>query len=274
MVQLFKYDGIQLAYDFREGKTPSKLFLLFIHGFYGSHRSWAKQMDHFDTYDRMAVDLPGFGQSSKGPELNYGHGSMARALHPLLQKVTRSTRPVHVVGNGFGGRVAVSLALQDAHMVHSMTLAGATLHQPSIRWLFRIPGTTLLFRKALHWYWGSSEERFKVSITELYKPVSPSDELLEERWARFKQPDHLDTVIWMGRDAWQDPLASKINEIEAPCQLLWGREDPLEELELAEEMHRTMPKAQLDIIDNCGQFPHEQCPARFNALLEAFLSKE
>lgn len=267
-------------------KNNSEL-LLFLHGFFGSHASWNAVVEPLCKagYTCLTIDLPGFGNSEKGPQSDYGHRALSTRLNEMLIELMRKNISntwffVHVIGNGFGGRIALSMALfpitsnDKTFNLCSIILVGATVHQPPTRLLFLIPGMTWLFRTGLHYYW--SEHRFKRDINTIYAPTGADDELLAERWSRFSQQEHLDTVVWMTRDAWKDLLNEKLSS--APCDvcLIWGEEDPMEELPLAQEMFEKCQQrvkddvdendrlqAELMVIKGAGQFPHEQKPVEF-----------
>lgn len=262
--------GIKIA--FKQSLCSSTRQILFIHGFFGSANSWSSQQSFFaaNGFGSIAVDLPGFGASDKGSTIDYSHSGLAALLTGLVET------PLHVVGNGFGGRIALSMALLRPDLVRSITLAGATVHQPSLRLLFMLPGTTWLFRRALHLWW-RDKQRFCNNISQLYdcSDAMLMDPILEERWSRYSDPSHLDTVVYMARDAWKSPLSGRLREIQCPVQFLWGEQDKLEEIELAHEMRDQMVcKARLDTIANAGHFAHECAADPFNKHLLAFLQDQ
>lgn len=71
-------------------------------------------------FDVIAYDLRGHGRSER-PPTSYTLGAFVADLGALLDELGEE-RPVHVVGNSFGGSVAFSYALARPHQVASVTL--------------------------------------------------------------------------------------------------------------------------------------------------------
>ena len=56
--------GLRIAYV-REGSGRP---IVFVHGFFGDHRVWRRQLDLADEYTFVAWDAPGCGTSSMAPD--------------------------------------------------------------------------------------------------------------------------------------------------------------------------------------------------------------
>src|SRR5919202_1096206 len=115
-VEWVNVDGLEIAYQ-REGEGPP---LLLLHGFFGDHRVWRRQFELADEYTVVAWDAPGCGGSSIPPETwrmrDYAD-SLARFIRALGLE-----RP-HIVGNSFGGTLALQLGARDPPMPSSLVLA-------------------------------------------------------------------------------------------------------------------------------------------------------
>ena len=54
-------------------------------------------------------------------------------------------------------------------------------------------------------------------------------------------------------------LTTRIPEIDLPTLLLWGRRDWVVPLDVAERLVTDLPSARLEIMENCGHVPPEEC---------------
>lgn len=84
--------------------------ILFVHGNGGSSRQWSAQLEHFRGRGRraVAVDLPGFGESSASAG---GHYSLEAMVHAIDRAVTAIGLDRFVVaGHSYGGAVVARYA--------------------------------------------------------------------------------------------------------------------------------------------------------------------
>ena len=70
----------------------------------------------------------------------------------------------------------------------------------------------------------------------------------------------------------EDVLDGRVGAIHKPTLILWGREDKLIPLKLAERFHKEIAGSRLEIIDNCGHMQHVECPKEFAAAVLEFLN--
>jgi 2-hydroxy-6-oxonona-2,4-dienedioate hydrolase len=81
----------------------SKPKLAFVHGFMGGSAQWQLQREALsETFDCVAVDLPGFGENTDAPAPNRIEGFAAYVLDALSgQRIDR----FHLVGHSMGGMI-------------------------------------------------------------------------------------------------------------------------------------------------------------------------
>lgn len=104
-----------LAYD----RTGSGEPLLLIHGISHRRQGWAAVAERLaDTFDVIAVDLPGHGES---PALDLAGRTVRDALTEELEKLRDhlGIERLHVAGNSLGGLIALEMA--DAGVATSVT---------------------------------------------------------------------------------------------------------------------------------------------------------
>ncbi len=106
-----------IAYKYRES---GRELVLFIHGLGCSKESFYEAWDAPDLkkYSLLAIDLPGFGESSQDSRFSYSMDDHAGVTYELLRRFRQ--RKVHIVGHSMGGAVAVILAKKNTRRFVSL----------------------------------------------------------------------------------------------------------------------------------------------------------
>jgi predicted esterase len=103
--------------------------LLCLHGLGGTKASFLPTVAALaDSYRVVAMDLPGFGESSKPIAAPYDAPWFARAAFATLDAL--GVERAHMIGNSMGGRVAIEAGLMDRDRVE-----GVVLLSPALAWL-------------------------------------------------------------------------------------------------------------------------------------------
>jgi pimeloyl-ACP methyl ester carboxylesterase len=105
--------GLRIAYE-REGSGRP---IVFLHGFFGDHRVWRRQLELADGYTFVAWDAPGCGESSK-PPASFRMPDYADVLAEFIGRLDLD-KP-HLVGNSFGGTLALQLASRHPGIASSV----------------------------------------------------------------------------------------------------------------------------------------------------------
>ena len=101
------------------GEGPEHVVLL--HGLGGAKSSFydtAAALSH--RYRVHAIDLPGFGGSSKPPTARYDATFFARTVLAAMDSL--GIARAHIVGNSMGGRVAIEIGLEHPERVGGLAL--------------------------------------------------------------------------------------------------------------------------------------------------------
>ena len=111
----------------RETPGPDQVPVIYVHGLSGSATNWTDLAALLSTRAAgTAIDLPGFGRS--GPPARYSPVVHADALLCFL---AGRGRPVHLVGNSYGGALALSVAVRRPELVRTLTLISPAM--PDLR---------------------------------------------------------------------------------------------------------------------------------------------
>src|SRR5919202_2166206 len=113
----------------RETPGPQDTPAVYVHGLSGSATNWTDLATLLSTRaGGTAVDLPGFGLSRPLASRDYSPAGHADALLCFL---AGRGRPVHLLGNSFGGAVALTVAARRPELVRTLTLVSPAM--PDLR---------------------------------------------------------------------------------------------------------------------------------------------
>lgn len=258
-----------------EDGDPTGAPVVLVHGFAGSTFCWRHQMGPLAAagYRVLAIDLPGFGLSSRPAGGVAGHGALADALAGALKAL--HLPPVHLVAHSMGGYVASLLTVRRPELVRSLTLTDAAIfrypHLPralaGVLRAVRGPLGAFLDRrmaKPKHW-----ERMLKAS----YAGPVPVEAL--EGYARPFQVGGIgETMFSLLTAPARAGIAESLHRVTCPALLLWGDRDestPLADgYKLQAALTRAPGGARL-VTFPAGHHPMETCAEAYNQELLAFL---
>lgn len=168
--------------------------------------------------------------------------------------------PSILVGNSFGGHVALKIALEHPELVSGLVLAGAS------GLLERTMVSTLTPRVSREWL-----ER---KIGELFYDKSFMREAdLDRAHRELTDRGGTRAMIKLSSSARKDYLGERIPEIAAPTLLIWGRQDVVTPPEAATEFQSKLRDSRMAWFDGCGHAPMIECPDQFAEALLGFAAE-
>lgn len=127
-----RIEAADLSTHYYRGGPADGETILMIHGFAANKDNWLRLARHFtERYQVIAVDLPGFGDSSK-PQANYDVGTKVERIAAFTQAL--NIAKLHLIGNSMGGHIAALYAARYPQRVLSLALldnAGVSAPQKS-----------------------------------------------------------------------------------------------------------------------------------------------
>jgi pimeloyl-ACP methyl ester carboxylesterase len=234
-------------------------FVLFLHGIRGNRRNWASQIEFFSRqgFKAAAWDARGYGDSEdyEGPlQFDYFLGDVLRVIEHF--KVDK----IHLVGLSMGGRIARNFALRYPDHLRSLALISST------------PGFDSL-----------SNDRVRSFITERRSQTPQSlQKLLGSKASRAAYGELLDSVARIHEISYQKTLQASVTQdrtaqlekIRAPTLVIAGEEDTVYPPEIAREMARRIPRAELLMFEQTGHLANLEQPERFNQAVLDFLKRQ
>lgn len=267
------------GHDVRYRMAGSGPALLLLHGIAGSSRAWKEVMPRLvDSYTCIAPDMLGHGESAK-PMGDYSLGAYASGARDLL--VTLGIDRATVVGQSFGGGVAMQFAYQHPEMCERLVLVDAGGLGREVSWLLRavtLPGSELvmpaLFQRRARPVgdsvartlagWGIQSPR----LAEIWRAFGSLTET--ENRAAFLRT--MRGVIDAGGQT-VSAMDRLYLAAHLPTLIVWGDQDWIIPVEHAHHAHEAMPGSELVIMPGVGHFPHSEQPEQFAEILRGFLER-
>lgn len=256
-------DGLTLHYY--EGGPADAPTLLMIHGFGANRDNWLHFARHFKDYRVIALDLPGFGESSK-PDIDYDVASQTERVHAFAK--TLGLTRLHLIGNSMGGHIAALYAARHPEQVLSVALldnAGVTSPRKSemFAMIERGEPNPLVVRRA---------EDFDALMRFVFVNPPPLPESLKRHFAEQSMANQAiyDKIFRQLRERYV-PLEPELPKIQVPTLLLWGEQDRVLDVSSIEVMKPLLKQPSVVIMPDCGHAPMIERPEETARHYQAFL---
>lgn len=252
--------------------------LLLLHGLACDHTTWLPVMNQLARkYTVIAPDLLGHGASAK-PRADYSLGGYANGMRDLLTVL--GIDKVTVMGHSFGGGVAMQFAYQFPERTERMVLVAPGGMGPDVTPLIRaltLPGTHQLLGaltlpglrqlgkaglRLLH-RTGSIHTRDLREVADIFESMKDPDARVAIRHVTRAVVDLRGQIVTMVDRAYLTQAM--------PMLVVWGRNDLVIPARHADNVQRIAPGAVVEVLENCGHFPHKDHPERFVKVVDAFI---
>jgi pimeloyl-ACP methyl ester carboxylesterase len=214
-----------------------------------------------EDYRVHAIDLPGFGSSSKPIGAPYDAPFFARTVCELMDEL--EIERAHLVGNSMGGRVALEIGLARPDRVGAIALLCPAVafvkrdYHPIVR----------LLRPEL----GVLPHRFR------------RETVAGQFWSLFADPDQVDPSmadvvcaefrriyasagarlaflasarnIYLDRPFGERGFYPRLRGLQPPAMFVWGTHDRLIPARFSHHVRRWLPTAEQIVLEDCGHVP-------------------
>ncbi|MDD0842546.1 alpha/beta fold hydrolase [Pseudomonas sp. Gutcm_11s] len=222
----------------------------------------------------LVVDMPGYGQSTKGLDRSDSFGDLAQSMLGLLDAL--QIKSAHVVGNSLGGACALRMALEAPARVSALVLMGPG----GINTTRSLPTKGL--NQLLDYYNGEGPTLEKITrfIREylVYDGSLVTDAMIAERYRSsidpevvaappLRRPPGLKAALRMDftRDA-------RLDQCQVPTLVLWGADDKVNRPSGGETLRQRMPNCDLYLFSKTGHWVQWERASEFNAVTAGFLA--
>ncbi|NTV10538.1 MAG: alpha/beta fold hydrolase [Zoogloea sp.] len=215
----------------------------------------------------IAPDMAGFGYTERPAGAKYDmDGWVAHALGVLDALDIRRT---DLVGNSFGGAIALALAIRHPERVRRLVLMGSV-------------GVPFQITPALDAVWGytpSIENMRRMLDLFAWDRGLVNDELARLRYEASIRPGFQESFAAMfpaPRQRWVDAMASSEADIRAiphETLVIHGRDDKVIPLANSLMLADWISRSQLHVFGRCGHWTQIEHAARFARLVGDFLAE-
>lgn len=252
--------------------------ILFIHGLGSYAPAWKKNIEQLSKTNRcIAVDLPGYGHSSKGKF----EASMSNYAEDILEFINRlSLESVTLAGHSMGGQISLMIALAHPEKVEKLILispAGFETFTPGERQWFREILTPTAVRL-------TSVDNIISNITSnFYKMPDDALFMINDRIAMRNAKD-FDKYCYIIPECIKgmvdEPVFEFIDRISASSLIIFGEADNLipnrflnggTTEKIAKQGAAQFQTGQLHLIPRAGHFVHFEKAEEVNTIISEFL---
>ena len=222
---------------------------MLLHSAVGDSRQWSRQAAALgDRFDVVAPDLPGFGTEPMPAE----PFSFVDRVVGLL--------PASLVGNSFGGAIALRTALASPELVDRLVLVGSGL--PDWEWSEEMRDYVAREEEAVRR--GDLDAAAEINLEFWLEPEQRDELRPQQRRSLELQTAHVEPeVLW--------PELPPLESLAVPTLVVVGDRDKEDFQQIARHIAATVPGARLEVVPGAGHLVGVDRPDELNRLLFEFL---
>ncbi len=230
--------------------------------------NWRLVMPELSKHRRvLAPDMAGFGFTERPEGMVYNMDTWVDQAVAFIDAL--DLPQVDLVGNSFGGALALALTIRRPERIRRLVLMGAV-------------GVSFPITPALDAVWGyepSFENMRSIMDVFAYDRGLINDELAKLRYEASIRPGFHESYASMfpaPRQRWVDALASNeadIARIDKETLIIHGREDQVIPLDNSLRFANLISRSQLHVFGRCGHWTQIEHAARFARLVGDFLAE-
>ncbi|RLD55137.1 MAG: alpha/beta hydrolase, partial [Bacteroidetes bacterium] len=245
--------------------------ILFIHGLGSYIPAWKKNIDELSKkYRCIAIDLPGYGKSSKNP-----HSGLMTYYAQVVDEFINKLKLGNIIlaGHSMGGQIAIVSALNYPDKVEKLILvdpAGFEFFNPGQKLWFKEVMTPNLTRT-------TSVEGIETNLaTNFYNMPKDALFMIKDRIAMRTAddfPNYCYTVSKSVAGMVAEPVLNKLKYITQPTLIFFGENDnlipnsylnPGKTEPIAKKGASLIKNSKLVMVPKCGHFMMFEKPKTFN----------
>lgn len=249
--------------------------IVLLHGMGSSSQTWGRVPDLLAAAGRrvVVVDLPGHGQSARGPG-DYSLGAMAGTLRDLLDHL--GIGRIHLVGHSLGGGIAMQFNYLFPDRVDVLVLESSGGLGEEVFPVLRaasLPGSELVIKAAIN-------DRTMGAAAWLGRTLGRVGV-----HPHALSPSALETASWLAEEDRRSAFVSTVRSVLGPkgqrvtavgklhllegrhTLIVWGDRDPMIPVDHGRRAHETISDSRLEVFGGAGHEPHVTDPDRFAKLL-------
>ena len=254
--------------------------IILVHGLGSYAPAWKKNFEALSKNNRViAVDLPGFGKSSKG-NYAYDMSFFAESLKLFMEKMNLASATL--AGHSMGGQISILTALAHPDMVEKLILiapAGFETFTPGQQDWFKdvmttkgimlTPVESIVNNIGYNFYKFNEDAQFMID-----------DRIAMRDATEFRAYAHANKMSVHGMV--DEPVYNYLSQLTCPTLILFGKYDnlipnrflnPGKTQAVAEKGANQIENSELHMIPNAGHFVHFEQSEIVNDIIREFLSR-
>ena len=217
-----------------------------------------------ENFHVVAPDMVGFGYSERPDDVEYGLDTWANQVLGLMDSL--GIDRAHLVGNSFGGAIALRVATQHPERVGKLVLMGSM-------------GVSFPITEGLDRVWGyeaSFENMRRVLDVFAYSRELVNDELAKVRYEGSIEPGFQEAFSSMfpaPRQRWVEAMTTpdeEIRKLQHRTLIVHGREDQVIPVQTSLRLMELLDNGDLAVFSHCGHWSMIERTADFNRLVRDF----
>ncbi len=264
-------DGVRMHYqEFGDATKPP---MILIHGYTASVYVWKTVAPMFaaNGFRVIAVDLVGFGWSEKPTSFEYSIQAQERMISRFMNSlgIGRSI----IIGNSYGGAVALNLTLDYPEMVEKLVLVDSVTNDlPKDHPLLKL----VSFRgigEILTPFVADSRTFLRA---RMHKTLARANHHLitEERMNAIRRPlvaaDGHHSLLATSRNWNAKRIEEDAHLINQQTLIIWGEEDTVIPIKCGHKLHHDILNSRFVVLKDCGHVPPEEKSELFTELVTEF----
>ncbi|WP_097459798.1 alpha/beta fold hydrolase [Mangrovitalea sediminis] len=263
-------DGHRVVWLERGRATPERPTIVMVHGFAAMKENWAYWLRMLpNDWHLIAIDLPGFGETTYRAGMDYSYEAQAGRLLTWLDQ--RNWEKVHLVGSSMGGAIVTIAGARAPDRIASVSVlnsAGVPAQRPSALDQMLDQGEYGLVPRR----WKEVWRMFTMvgtggpSLTGAAMALALGPDLLRRQQAH----SHIFRDMLRDRDA----VARYLPDYPVPLLVLWGDRDHLTEVSCVDTYRQLAPAPKIEVFRGVGHLPMLEIPRRSARALETFIREQ
>jgi pimeloyl-ACP methyl ester carboxylesterase len=250
--------------------------MVLLHGVGTSAGEWSWVLPELARSHRVyALDLPGYDGSFEPPD--YAPAFTASFIGSFLDAV--GVDSAVVVGNSFGGLVALHLALSEPARVSALILSDSAgldrTVNPALATL-SFPRMGQMATALAKTPPGAAQRALSRALLFFARPWQIPLKWVKDQYKLAQLPNFTEATLatlrsTVGPAGQREVLLDKLPRLQMPTLIVWGIEDRVIPYGQAQDALARLQKGSLELISNCGHLPHVEQPKWFVSILGDFL---
>nr|CAA6803080.1 MAG: Alpha/beta hydrolase [uncultured Thiotrichaceae bacterium] len=280
----YEVHTVELSEDLRVAyvdEGTNDRVLLFVHGLGSSLQAWNKNIETLKKdYRCIALDLPGYGQSSMG-DYSFKTTFFGETVLAFMKKLELEN--VVLVGHSMGGHTAIQTVLANDENVEKLVLvapAGFEVFIEGESQFLKNYFTPTLVKSA------TKEQVAKNVEINFHKMPDDAQFMIDDRLALEHTPAfeaYCEMIPKCIAGMLDEPVFDQLSTIKIPTLILFGENDglipnrylhpALNPAQVATNGHEQITNSKLILLPETGHFVQWEQAAKFNEYLVAFLEE-